>query len=396
MNAIVLAGNLLDGGDGLRLDMERLMYSVRQCIEAGLEAEAVAELTSIQYIAAKFHGGLGIQLMAEYYDAIVSFPGSCKRLKIAQGFVGRHLPSLRKPPVPSLPFQLALQEPNDSDIYHSVVPFQDSFMRVLWKAKPQKASPCTLRINDQYCVFAATCSPDGAKIAAGGKDKVIRLYNARTGERIATSGCHDGTGQCKCSADEADCSLAVPNPVCPVRGHHGNVNVLCWSPDGSMVLSGSSDKSLKVWDGDMLSEMDSTLMHPGEVTCIAWTRDGRTVLSGCSDGLLREWDATKNFSLLRELAGHSDRVRCVAVSPDSKVALSGSSDRSLRLWSIRSSKASSKTIHEHAAPVSSVAWSGDGRVVVSGSVDQTVKIWRVGATVWSLGATDLSLAQTVA
>jgi WD40 repeat protein len=61
------------------------------------------------------------------------------------------------------------------------------------------------------------------------------------------------------------------------------------------------------------------------------------ILSGSSDKILRLWD-TQSGKLLRTLEGHKGWVRCCVFSPDGKMILSGSYDGTLRLWDAQSGK----------------------------------------------------------
>jgi WD40 repeat protein len=66
---------------------------------------------------------------------------------------------------------------------------------------------------------------------------------------------------------------------------------------------------------------------------VAVTPDGRYAISGSADRTLRLWDLAAGRPL-HTFAGHEDAVRAVAVAPDGRYAISGSADRTLRLWDI--------------------------------------------------------------
>jgi WD40 repeat protein len=69
------------------------------------------------------------------------------------------------------------------------------------------------------------------------------------------------------------------------------------------------------------------------VLSVAFSPDGTTALSGSSDKTLRLWDVATGQEL-RTFKGHMEQVRSVAFSPDGRTALSGSDDKTLRLWRI--------------------------------------------------------------
>jgi WD40 repeat protein len=76
--------------------------------------------------------------------------------------------------------------------------------------------------------------------------------------------------------------------------------------------------------------------HRDAVCSVAIAPDGRTALSGSFDKTLKLWDLSSGHEI-RTFQGHTDRVASVAVAPDgSTFALSGSSDQTLKLWDLSS------------------------------------------------------------
>jgi WD40 repeat protein len=109
---------------------------------------------------------------------------------------------------------------------------------------------------------------------------------------------------------------------------------VAFSPDGKLALSGSWDKTLKLWDVSSGREIRSLTGHSEPVTAVAFSPDGKLALSGSSDDTLKLWDISSGREI-RSLTGHSSNVSSVAFSPDGKLALSGSRDGSTRLWNVQ-------------------------------------------------------------
>jgi WD40 repeat protein len=65
---------------------------------------------------------------------------------------------------------------------------------------------------------------------------------------------------------------------------------------------------------------------------VAFSPDGKHIVSGSSDKTIRLWDAETGEMLQPPLEGHEDWVLAVAFSPDGKHIVSGSSDKTIRLW----------------------------------------------------------------
>jgi WD40 repeat protein len=117
-------------------------------------------------------------------------------------------------------------------------------------------------------------------------------------------------------------------------------------------------------------EVNSTKLQDN-INSVAVSGDGQTIVSGSSDKTVKLWN--KNASLIRTLSGHQNAINSVAVSDDGQTIVSGSSDKTVKLWNKSGSLI--RTLSGHQNAISSVAVSGDGQTIVSGSRDGTVKVW---------------------
>jgi WD40 repeat protein len=104
-------------------------------------------------------------------------------------------------------------------------------------------------------------------------------------------------------------------------------------PDGKRALSGSFDKTLRLWDLDTGAQLHRFHAHDSGVSAVAPLLDGKRALSASFDKTLRLWDLDTGAQL-RRFDGHADMVFAVALLPDGKRALSGSFDKTLRLWDL--------------------------------------------------------------
>jgi WD40 repeat protein len=158
-------------------------------------------------------------------------------------------------------------------------------------------------------------------------------------------------------------------------GHLGEVSVVAISPDSSLALSGSYDKTLLLWDVAREASLRIFAQHRNAVLSVAFSPDGSLALSGSYDKTLLLWDVATGEAL-RTFSGHSGAVTSVAISPDGQQALSGSTDNTLILWDIETGEAL-RTFSGHSQGVNSVAFSPDGQQALSGSTDDTLLLWDI-------------------
>jgi hypothetical protein len=107
-------------------------------------------------------------------------------------------------------------------------------------------------------------------------------------------------------------------------GHTAIVESVAIAPDGRTVLSGSSDKTLRLWDLASGTTIRTLTGHTGWVFSVAIAPDGRTALSASGDGL-RMWDLASGTTIRTLLAG-TGSIYTVAIAPDGRTALSADRD----------------------------------------------------------------------
>src|SRR5450432_201589 len=112
-----------------------------------------------------------------------------------------------------------------------------------------------------------------------------------------------------------------------LEGHTMHVNSIAFSPDGHRIVSGSGDKTIRVWDAETGAVVAGPCHgHSDWVTSVAFSPDGHRIVSGSGDKTIRVWDAETGAVVAGPCHGHSDYVTSVAFSPDGHRIVSGSGD----------------------------------------------------------------------
>jgi WD40 repeat protein len=119
--------------------------------------------------------------------------------------------------------------------------------------------------------------------------------------------------------------------------HQDKVVAVAFSLDGKTVLTGSTDKTARLWDTSTTRPLGPPLPHQIFVNAVAFSPDGKSVLTasgaqlGKGEGRLWETATGKPIGLPLP---HQSGVGTVAVSPDGKTVLTGSYDKTARLWNV--------------------------------------------------------------
>ncbi|MEG4804114.1 NB-ARC domain-containing protein [Microcoleus sp. ARI1-B5] len=233
----------------------------------------------------------------------------------------------------------------------------DSSVR-LWNGQSGKLLK-TLQGHTNW-VLCIKFSPDGTILASGSDDSSVKLWDVCTGRGAYT-----------------------------LPGHTGWVRCVDFSPDGKLLASSSDDRTIKLWDVDrcesgsdeyradrLSGSIWKTLEgHTNGVWSVAFSPDGTLLASGSVDRTVKLWNV-RTGAIVRTLEGHSNWVRCVAFSPDGTLLASASYDSSVKLWDVGTGQVV-RTLQGHTSGVWSVDFSPDGTLIASGSYDRTIKLWDV-------------------
>ena len=180
-------------------------------------------------------------------------------------------------------------------------------------------------------VTSVSISPDGRTLAAGSLDKVVRLWDTATGQFLAKLG---------------DADAAAPGQH--TSGHSDSVYSVAFSPDGQSLASGSLDNSIMLWDvrqarqsGGAAAQAPMVTKFTGHkdfVLSVAFSVDGSLLMSGSKDRTVQFWEPRAGGSGSVEssklsLNGHENSVISIGHSSVNRTFVTGSGDRQARIWS---------------------------------------------------------------
>ena len=271
-------------------------------------------------------------------------------------------------------------------------------------------------------VWDIAVSSDSRLIASGSDRGFVEIWDSRSYKQIRMRGQH--TGRVRSVFFSPDSSWLVSggdntvgmwgcqtgHVIGMLLGHTDEVNSVC--TDGQRIISGSSDKTIRIWrcdkrrligtpicvgrivraialskDGRIAAGVDfdvcifdietrqqiATIRGHSKVWTVAFSPDGSRIFSGCWDGMIHISDVQKGKQIL-VLYGHTELVRSVAFSPNGQWIASGSDDRTVRMWLTETGQPIGLPLTRHTDSVTSVAFL-DNSQLVSGSFDTTIHIW---------------------
>ncbi|GFF43825.1 hypothetical protein IFM46972_07340 [Aspergillus udagawae] len=157
-----------------------------------------------------------------------------------------------------------------------------------------------------------------------------------------------------------------------LEGHSGPVCSVAFSPDSQLLVSGSHDNTVRLWDTETGMLQQTLKGHSHIVRAVAFSPDGRLLASGSCDNTVCIWDISTG-SLQKALSDFC-WVLSVTFSPDGRILASGLENDLVQLWDLATGTLQ-HTLRGHSHSVASVAFSPDGQLLASGSHDSTVQLW---------------------
>ncbi len=208
---------------------------------------------------------------------------------------------------------------------------------------------------------------DGSERLLEADDSVLCLAVAADGKRIAAGGCDR-------QVRVWDVGVAPPKLTHTIDSHADWVLGLAFSPDGKRLASAARDKTVKVWDFAANESVASFTDHTGPVAAVAFAGD--RLVSGGADNVLRSWSPGADAKA-KQAGGHGDEV--TALLPVGTLLVSGSADGTVRTWDA-GKLAAGKTLPPFGDCVYAVAAAADGKRIAAGGHTGEVRVFDLAGT----------------
>jgi WD40 repeat protein/transcriptional regulator with XRE-family HTH domain len=240
------------------------------------------------------------------------------------------------------------------------------------------------RMTHDHYVLSVAFSPNGNYVASGSEDGTARVWEAMTGKEVARMTHEEGVRGVAFS----------PNGKHAISRSGRDTDLIWEVSTGKLVRTNSEivttdhqdfsrDGRYEVTADDIVARVIDTatgkevarMTHDEWVSSVAFSPDGIQVVSGSRDKTVRVWEIQPRRAVLQ--VAHDDVVNSIVFSPDGKYLLSGSDDKTARIWEVMTGGEVARMTHD--GEVLSVAFSPDGKYVASASFDGTARVWEAAA-----------------
>ena len=241
-------------------------------------------------------------------------------------------------------------------------------------------------------VTAVACAGNGRLAATGCRDSQVRLWLPRSAKCFVRSNeptkrfnygtvsgltfSPDGRALLAASLTDLSCAQLFEVPTAselaiPLR-HAAIVNMAVFSPDGGTILTGSFDRTARLWDSRTGRPLCPPVVHPMPISLVAFHPDGKRFATCGPLGEISLWDAATQ-KLLGQPVSKPEQILTLTFSPDGKDLVIDNSKYQMCFWDLATGQIRLKWNHQVRA--SHAVFSRDGRMLLTGSLDGYARLW---------------------
>lgn len=255
--------------------------------------------------------------------------------------------------------------------------------------------------NHTNSVFAVATHPFAQIAASGGEDDLGYIWDYSTGEELVkltghtdsvtnVGFSHDGEivatggmdGKIRAWSRVGKDDFKKWTFLTELQGPD-EVTWLRWHPKGNVLLAGSNDMTVWLWNFPSGNTMQVFAGHVSSVVCGEFTPDGKRILTADADGTLIFWDPRSPAPLWKITPDDGrfdlDGITSLAVNPASTIAVVGGASGGIRVINLsKGDIVGSLAAHKEGESVEAIAFvgvAGTAEVVVTGSTDGKACVW---------------------
>jgi WD40 repeat protein/mono/diheme cytochrome c family protein len=199
-------------------------------------------------------------------------------------------------------------------------------------------------------ILCLAVSADGKKLAAGGCDRLVHVWDISAG-------------------------ITAAKLEQSIENHADWVFSVAFTPDGKHLLTSSRDKTAKVWDLTTKESVITFPDHQNTVYGVLSSKDSKFGISCGEDAQVRVFNATGEGKQVRASGGHGRGVFKVVAHPKQPLLVTCSADTTVRIWNADNG-AAVRALNGHTDWVFAVAVSPDGERIASGAFNGEVRLWK--------------------
>ncbi|EAL49597.2 transcription initiation factor TFIID subunit 5, putative [Entamoeba histolytica HM-1:IMSS] len=278
--------------------------------------------------------------------------------------------------------------------------YEDEQNRILIDEESLPSTAFFTFFNSQNVVNSVNFSDDGHLISVGCSDSSIRLYDFKKtqvvngmnpqakllghcGPVFSTNNSPDFkwlvSGSEDCSVRLW--SLDYPSCIMSFNEHDGPVWDVQYCPLEYYMLSSSYDKTARLWT----SKQNKSVRifggdggHSEDVTCSVFTPDALMVITGSADKTIKIWDVGKGKKMA-DLTGHDASITSLAISSTGRYLASGDEKGSVILWDIKYGEhvKKIKMLKTSNQPIISMAFSNAVIILVTCCNENYISLWNI-------------------